>query len=147
MVAKPVFKICFGGSYVNFCLQLSWFEVMFGAKLFPSRGQLFFFLQLQFSSISVVLFKTFILWLFITDFMFCMQLWLMLMLLCLLCFWWLVSAGLYVSSLLHPDCHKLFLNIYIHIYKGYIYVCVFISMHYCDQSNVMPYILYFVYNI
>ena len=44
---------------------------MFGVKHFPSRGQLFLFLQLQLSSISAVLFKTFILWLFITDFMFC----------------------------------------------------------------------------
>ena len=46
----------------------------FGVKHFPSRGQLFLFLQLQLSSVSAVLFKTFTLWLFTTDFMFCMQL-------------------------------------------------------------------------
>ena len=122
---------------------------MFGVKHFPSRGQLFLFLQLQPSSVSAVLFKTFILWLFITDFMFCMQLTLilfllnmllemwflgkcrsnkprkdlpifvetfllngglnhMIFLLCLLCFWCLMSVGLYDSFLLYPVCRKLF---------------------------------------
>ena len=80
MVNKPVFKICFGGSYVNFLLiaelvrrDLCFLnDVKHGVKHFPSRRQLFLFLQLQLSPISAVLFETFILWLFITDFMFCM---------------------------------------------------------------------------
>ena len=42
--------------------------MMFAVKHFPSRGQFFLFLQLQLSSVSAGLFKTFILGLLLTDF-------------------------------------------------------------------------------
>ena len=80
LVAKPVSKICFGGSYVNSLLKVELIQrdLCFindvWVKHFPSRGQLFLILQLQLSSISAVLFKPFIMWFFIKDFVFFMQL-------------------------------------------------------------------------
>ena len=56
VVAKPVFKICFSGSSVNFLLiaelvrrDLCFGNDVWGFKYFPFRGQLFLFLQLQLS--------------------------------------------------------------------------------------------------
>ena len=107
------------------------------------------FRQMQFSLIFPVLFKYFILWLFIIDFLFCMSCslpwfclhWIccckcgslgnldltglkyflilfetiimngglsaMIFLLCKICFFWVVSVGLYDSFLSYPDSRKL----------------------------------------
>ena len=77
VIVKYLLNIYFGGSYVNFFFLVGrWFDVtchpktMFFIKHFPSRGKVYLFLQPP--SISVLLFKTFIVvvvynWFYVLD--------------------------------------------------------------------------------